>query len=272
MGRFLNTAPDGSLISDVDKNSIAPDIWDTTKHYLDQLIKALQKEIHSIYLVGSVPRGLAEIGRSDLDLVVLLPPDSQNSEPIIKQISEIASKTKTEESIFSKVDVEVWKWDWIFSKDDSKRYEICRLALAVNGLCVWGESVIEEMPKFFPNKDLASIELLEIENDIIEARKEVSESRESEKTKYWCKRISKNIIRADFSLFIEKLRKFSRDIDVCFNELWQERHDPRLKQLKKWIDEPVADKKAVLEMLDTYGSDLVSRARKWLSSRGKVKK
>ena len=58
----------GFLINDATKEQITPQyqavIDDAIKAYRDNI----GDDIHSIYVTGSVPRGLAEDGKSDLDM------------------------------------------------------------------------------------------------------------------------------------------------------------------------------------------------------------
>ena len=74
---FLDTDDEGYLISDSSAAKIVPP-WSEAVDYARQLeVRRLGGRLHSLYLRGSVARGRAIAGRSDLDLFAVLFDDKQ---------------------------------------------------------------------------------------------------------------------------------------------------------------------------------------------------
>lgn len=52
--------------------NIAPEFQDVVSAVVDSLLRELPGQVDGIYLYGSVPRGTAIVGRSDLDVSIVL--------------------------------------------------------------------------------------------------------------------------------------------------------------------------------------------------------
>lgn len=76
----------GFIRNDCSPENIQIEFQPVVEVVVGELITQLPKQIDGIYLYGSVPRGTAMLGHSDLDVsVILTAPVSQNELGIFKQ-------------------------------------------------------------------------------------------------------------------------------------------------------------------------------------------
>ena len=73
---------DGFIENLYSPRNIAPEFQEVVSVVVDSLLSDLPNQIDGIYLYGSVPRGTAVVGRSDLDVsIVLNTPIGQKETP-----------------------------------------------------------------------------------------------------------------------------------------------------------------------------------------------
>lgn len=69
--------------------NIAPEFQDVVSAVVDWLLGELPGQVDGIYLYGSVPRGTAIVGRSDLDVsIVLATPVGQREKEVFNLLSD----------------------------------------------------------------------------------------------------------------------------------------------------------------------------------------
>ena len=84
---------DGFIQNRYSPKNIAPEFQEVVTVVIDSLLKELPDQIDGIYLYGSVPRGMAIIGSSDLDVsIVLTTPIGQKEKGVFKLLSDTIPK------------------------------------------------------------------------------------------------------------------------------------------------------------------------------------
>lgn len=114
------------------------------------LRQILGRRLHSIYLYGSVPRGTAVVGLSDLDLEVVL-----HSEPTQAErdaIGQLAAELDQDTEVVNEVGVIVASRPRLLSA--TERYDN---AFQISCLCtpLWGPDLADELPDQYPSIELA---------------------------------------------------------------------------------------------------------------------
>lgn len=114
------------------------------------LRQLLGKRLHSIYLYGSVPRGTAVVGRSDLDLEVVLHDEPTDTERAA--ISQLATELNQDTDLVNEVGIIVADRPRLLSA--AERYDN---AFQISCLCtpLWGPDLAEELPDQYPTIELA---------------------------------------------------------------------------------------------------------------------
>ncbi len=85
---------DGFIQNLYSPKNIAPEFQEVVTVVIDSLLKELPDQIDGIYLYGSVPRGTAIVGRSDLDVsIVLATPIGQREKEVFNLLSDTIPQT-----------------------------------------------------------------------------------------------------------------------------------------------------------------------------------
>lgn len=139
-------------------------------------------------------RGTAVDGVSDLDDFALL--DRNPNDPDLSWREGAAERLTARHTHVTGVGLDLVTADEIGGTD---RFSELALQMGTQTACVWGEDVIPRLPRYRPGVLVAN-NVVQIQADIEEAISELERDPSHENTRYWCRRISKNIVRAGFSL------------------------------------------------------------------------
>lgn len=270
---FLPKDNNGCIINDTAKSKIFADFLPLISEIKNIIIDTLSNSLHSIYLTGSVPRGVAEIKKSDLDVFAILRPSASGENAALKAINESIKKVFRTTDIVSKVDIELWRFEEVFPDANSineirvkNTLSTFDIILKNSSLCIYGDDLSAHIPAIKPDASLANDELIMIHLDIAQARQEISAAASEEEVKYWCKRIMKNIIRAGFCLCMPIIQEQTREIKLCAEVF--SKHYPDLKEFVKktmcWIKSPSDNKQEILKFLNDDVDLFLSKVDRWM--------
>ncbi|QDP95333.1 nucleotidyltransferase domain-containing protein [Microlunatus elymi] len=114
------------------------------------LRQLLDRRLHSIYLYGSIPRGTAVVGQSDLDMEVVL--HSEPTETDRTAIGRLAAELDQDTDLVNEVGIIVAGRPRLLSA--AERYDN---AFQISCLCtpLWGPDLADELPDQYPSIELA---------------------------------------------------------------------------------------------------------------------
>lgn len=271
--KFLPKDDNGYIINDTDPNKISADFLPLITEVKNIIIDTLGSSLHSIYLTGSISRGVAEINKSDLDVFAILNPGASDKKTALKAINESIKKVIRTTDVVSKVDIELWQFEEIFPGANSineiqikNTLSIFDIILKNSSLCIYGDDLSAHILPIKPDASLANDELIMIHQDIDQARQEISKATSEEEVQYWCKRVMKNIIRAGFCLCMPIIQEQTREIKLCADVF--SKHYPDLKEFVKktmyWIKSPSGNQKEVLKFLNDDVDLFLSKVDRWM--------
>lgn len=262
-GRFWETDANGFLLNDASLEKIAavhrPAIEMTVAAYRSHL----GADLHSIYLRGSVPRGLAIPGLSDLDCLALATGYEADT-PLSWAASEEA-KIVAGSPRLAGVQFEVYALDEAVQRE--RVSELC-FVLKTQAVCVSGEDVAARLPNYRADHTVANIDIVRIEPDIDEALGQIRCDPGGASTRYWCQRIAKNLIRACFALIMVEYRRFTRDLGLCAEGFLAHYPEQRrnIEKALHFVQCPTEASDELVAFLADFGSWVVARANDWLDA------
>ena len=198
IGRFLNLTDDGFIVNDTDRSLIIPPWNDLVDSVTAKLLS--HPEISSVYLRGSIPRGLAIENVSDADFVYFSETDLSPFEneistwverhyPFVKGI-ELGRETKRS---FNQV-----------MKPQTRPYQ--QMLLKTQALLLGGEDLLAAVLPFAADLNLFS--------HCLWIKKEYSKlDRDDAKKRKW---FSKRLVRSGLELTINRSKQFTRDLYPCY--------------------------------------------------------
>lgn len=278
-GRFWQIDAGGFIINDTSYQSMGQLYNSLINNITSAIETELKQACHSIYLTGSIPRGMAQPGQSDLDMFVILNPgffdhDGKLSSHVCQQC-EFELYNNNLFNTISKLDLELWAFNEPFPLGINQKSLAPKIAnnlseyyaiLKTSSLCISGHDVIPFIPRIRPGVALANIELVQLEEDLHLATSQIIKNTQPTNVRYWCQRVMKNILRAAFCLVMPKLGQFTRDIELCFEQAVRYYPDmtASLQLAKVWSLKPTDKGQEVLDFVDTFGNQLVKEIDNWM--------
>ena len=232
-------------------------------------IKHIGQDLHSIYITGSVPRGLAVEGQSDLDAIAVL--EYYTDPELVMQdwISSTEDEILARHNCVSDVQMEIYPHGWLLH--DESEFSISAFVIKTHAVCVWGIDMLPDLTDYqFSDKNtriaVANDDIVQIESDIDEAIDSIMADDSPDNVRYWCKRICKNVVHSAFGLVMIDEVVHTRDIDISVNYFLK--HYPNqqkgIEQAVRFILSPTDSVSEILDFLDTFGAWLMTECNRWL--------
>ncbi|PHQ78837.1 MAG: hypothetical protein COB66_08080 [Coxiella sp. (in: Bacteria)] len=270
-GKFLSKDKNGFLLNDTSTEKILdiykPLIVEVKKTIMD----ILGDNIHSIYLTGSIPRGMAAPEQSDLDMFTILQPSCDDKN--ISAIQQHCNTLLSNNSLVSKIDVESWTFSEMFPLSTrlnnikvKNTLSIYDIILKNSSLCIFGNDLSKYIPPIKPGIALANDELIEIHPDIQQAKLSIITAENSNQIQYWCRRVMKNIIRSGFCLCMPTIQEQTRDIDLCAQIFFKYYPDIHyiVDLALNWVQTPSCDPHEIIRFLENDGNIFLSKVDLWM--------
>lgn len=251
MGSYFEVDENGYLVNPASLEKIQ-EKW---KPAIDDVVEVYKNKfgdvLHSVYIRGSVAKGEAVEGVSDLDSFAY----------VNLKKEEIEKGWQKEERALLKE-----KYPYIEDIEITVMPVPEKASLMVaQSVCVYGEAM-EVQPKK-PGKDMFN-HLYYFEERHINARKSLENISDSEKEKIQskCVWLMKDILRAGFELTMERSGHYTRDLYLCckdFSEYYPEKENIMFKVLDLAIN-PVSDKKRIFEVIDEIVPWVAEESKKFI--------
>jgi len=231
IGGFFENDADGFVLNPCSFERVRahwmPVLEAVRQYYLDRFGTL----VHSIYLRGSLPRGLAVEGFSDLDTFCLLKAPGFRWEEVPGR-ADLESRLRREFPFVWGVELQVSS----FNETLETTYPALAAILKTQSLCLFGTDISSQMPAVRPGPDLM-IYRHWLEQDVRDflSKKTIKHID--------CQDIMKTLIRSAFELVMARAGRFTPDLYWCwraFSDFYPDRK-PDLRQALHWYLNPTAD-------------------------------
>lgn len=251
IGTVLKTDEEGHLIS----QSSVETIREPWKSLVDEIVAAyarhLGADLHSLYIRGSVARGTAIEGISDIDgLVVLNAP----------QESVDLSWTRTEFApLYEKypfctgIDIGTASAGDILSGQK----QVSALMIKINSACVYGTDLAPELPQVRPGRKAFAAVWQFGYNTTLDFE---SDREHGFSVPQRCRWVCKQILRAGGELVMEREQAYSRDLYPCY-EMFSRHYpayEPQMKHVLELALWPTDDRDELAEAVGAIRPLLLS--------------
>ncbi|MFJ6208637.1 nucleotidyltransferase [Lysinibacillus sp. NPDC092081] len=261
IGSLCVTDRDGYIINHSDWNKInrifLPVIYDVVNTYSTHL----QDGLHSVYIRGSIPKGIGIEGVADLDTIAVT---KQNlNKPQLNRLKEVEQELTQKHTCVDGIELSFYCVEDILN---TSSFSISSFILKTHGICVFGEDLIPQLPRYKANEALANEHLIHLQGQIKNACEDLQDNSDIEDIKDCCKWIMKIIVRAGLALVITKENIYTRDLYPAY-KLFLEHFPEKEKDMKKALEyaiTPIIDTNVLLSFLNEFGTWMVSEADKWL--------
>ena len=247
IGSFLPTDADGYLVNVASKELIQEQ-W---QPIADQLILAYQKQfgkkLHSVYVRGSVARGQAIDGISDVDSMALVLLDKEQIKNGWRKV--VGREIETLFPFCAGVELVVCPLQSL--QTDA----VLRLMLKTQSVCVFGEDISPQLPKMKLGRDTI-VHAFKLKNTLRTAELFLQTHHGTKAVKQKCRWIMKMLLRTGCELVMERSGKYTRDLYPCyqlFSALYPN-HQSEMYRVLTYALFPTDDAKEILKLLKGFGT------------------
>jgi hypothetical protein len=241
-GTFLAHDEHGYLISDAAFDKIVPP-WREAVDYARQLeVQRLGVRLHSLYLRGSVPRGAALLGRSDLDLFAVLF-DNESAPPtappefdgFLKRFPFVASIESSH----------------ITLGNVHGPFHYYRFVMKVSAVCIHGEDLLPQIQPYTTDAPIAEEWFRIFPHLVDQFVRDFKESFNDDTKKRLCHDIMKAFLRAGMLLVMKRQRAYTRDLYPsyqCFSKYYPAQ-EPAMRRCLELAVNPESDGPRLLPLV-----------------------
>ena len=249
IGKFLSMDNDGFIINDLRIENIQP-IWnEPIAIIVQQYHEYYNEKLHSIYLRGSVSRGLAVSYVSDIDTFALIYSDDFIRWKSINKQEQIEQVIQSKFPFVSGIEMNIASFEQNFYLKNP------RLAMVIQtqSLSIYGNDISNDLPKFRPT-DLC-LNTKWFVNDLNDFKKKIENQTITLED---CKGVMKIIIRVGFELIVEREQQFTPDLYLCYQTFskYYPTKEKEMRQALEYFLNPICD----LQILDVF----VNQFGNWL--------
>ncbi len=256
-GRLLTTDPDGFLIRDAHPDKIEPP-WQEAVDFARQAIgENLQTAIHSIYLRGSVPRGLAVEGLSDIDTFFVV---HGGDEACLQLDLSWRDAVRSEFARRFPFAQGMELMCIALARATSKQRENfgLRFLIKVESVCLYGQDLGRNMPPVSLDQVIEH-KSSSLSRDLASFHSHLETEDDKEEIEERCRSLMKRLLREGMRLVMARERAYTRDLYpayACFANYYPQQEGSMRKALK-WALNPVTDKKQLVPFAHTFGQWLM---------------
>lgn len=265
-GRLWPIDLDGHIQNDAHPKYIQPPFAAAVADAVQAYTGHIGADLDSIYATGSVARGLAAAGVSDLNMFAVL--DSTVDPELVLQdwVSEAEDSLLASHPCLSDVQLELWPYYYVFN--DPAQFSIGGFILKTHSVCLWGSDLATQLPNYRISPAIPNDDLVQIGFDLEGAAEEIEADSSASSVRYWSRWAAKHVLRAGFGLVQVKAGVHTRDIDLCgdyFGRYYPD-HAEAMRQTLDHALNPLEDAGTALDWLESVKSWLLPLVDAWLDT------
>jgi len=184
------------------------------KEFVEQFVlrvsMLLGDSVHSIYMCGSIPKGKAQLYKSDADFTIVFNNLIENIDK--DNIYKIKSELLHEYSFVTKIDTTI-----ITIEDVKNKPQEWGFWIKIICYCIYGVDLGEEVPKLIANSELILNLSSDVEESIIKLKDNLDNTEDEGDIVKILRGYSKRLIRGLYTLILEDVGEWQDDIKEMKN-------------------------------------------------------
>ena len=245
IGSFYNLDENGALINLHNAATIV-EPWLTAVNEITATYKRiLGKQLHSVYIRGSVASGIAMQGISDIDSLAIH--TGKIYKETQKELKDAQLSLSTKFKFATGVEITARNLEKVMTTEPN----ITQFILKTTSVCVFGENLIAKIKPFKPDAGII-YDLPNLERDDAGILKDLEESKSIKETQEICEWIMKRVLRCGMELTLVEKKKFTRDLYPCY-QIFIERYPQQADNMKQVLTlalNPTAESQKIIDLLD----------------------
>ncbi len=263
-GRFWPLDRDGRILNDASAEQIDPLFCHAIAQAVDAYRRNLKSDLHSIYVTGSVARGRAVAGRSNLDMAAVLKPTVVPDAAHTRWLDLGADVAVAGQLAACDISLTVYSWTDVFP--GTSRFSRPAFILGTGAVCVWGPDVESRTPRLPLCAAIANDDVIGIEPTLSDVRDALIENPTASNARSHCRRAMRAILHTAFALVMLDENEHTRDLDLARDLflLHHPEHRRDLHRAYRLAHQPSQDAESLLVFLDRVRGWLIPHVNRWL--------
>lgn len=246
-GRFLQVDEDGYLVPDLDARQLTGPWGDLVRASVEVYQRIYGEALHSVYVRGSVARGLAVEGLSDVDTWAVL--HGTGTGGMVSCPPELGAEEAALGARWSgctEVELCVSHLERVLREP---RGSFARTLLALQATCVHGDDIVPTLPRVRPGPEAFGAVWF-VSGAMATVQEEVPGETSPTEVAGWCRWIAKAWVRAAFELVMADDQRWTRDVELCALAVGQHRpeHAAGVAALGRLVVDPLTDAGALMDV------------------------
>ncbi|SDL92721.1 nucleotidyltransferase domain-containing protein [Sediminibacillus halophilus] len=262
LGSLCPVDDKGYIINQSDPKKVHNKFREVIQLINQSCLSYLPKETHSIYLRGSVARGLDIEGVSDVDVIIVTYSNPQDID--LDWVEETEQFIDQKFHFINGVELGFYPLSEV---EESKYCSMIPFILKAYGICVYGKNLISKLPDYKPDSSLANEHLIHLSALIDKAKHELMGNNDMEDIKDCCSWIMRIMVRAGFALVIVQERSYTRDLFPAY-KLFSKHYPEKESEMRTalwYAINPLSSSEEVLKLLNQFGSWIKAETEIWLN-------
>jgi hypothetical protein len=262
IGRYCSTDKDGYICNDSNVEMIGEDYLEVIKEVKRSYFYHLGPYIHSIYIRGSIPRGLGIKGVSDLDTIAIL--NKKPEELDLNWSDRVEKEINNQFDCVNGVELSFYYIEEIL--EDTTSFSIIPFMLKTHSVCIEGEDIKHLLPEYKADQSLANEHLINVKRQIEQAKSDLINNHDKADILDCCSWIMKIIVRAGLALVMGKEKLYTRDLYPAFklfSKYFPEKEQD-MKQTLIYAIEPIVNPQVITELLNGFCDWIIDHSEQWL--------
>ncbi|MGF1456824.1 MAG: hypothetical protein ACFB6R_15765 [Alphaproteobacteria bacterium] len=263
-GRFWPIDQDGCIQNDASAELIDPLFCHAIAQAVDAYRRNLKDDLHSIYVTGSVARGRAVAGLSNLDMAAILNPGVTPGPEHQGWLDIGGCAAGAGQAAAREITLSLYAWTDVFP--GTQRFSRPAFILGTGAVCVCGPDVEPRTPRLPLCAAIANDDVIAIEDTLSEAREALTADPSAAPTRAQCRHVMRAILHAAFALVMLEESEHTRDLDLACDLflLHHPEHRGDLSRAFHLAMEPSGDAETVLALVDRVRGWLLPKVNHWL--------
>jgi len=244
----IGTDSEGYIVNNISLNKIPEQYIEPLDFIVKNLKSILGSKLHSIYIYGSVGRGNAIVGKSDVDLSIIVGNLVTNNE---RELLELGKEELLKKySYIPKVDYDIGVLDEVLL---SENLYFWGFWLKHCCSCIYGENLAQRFPKMKPSKNIAINMNRKIESELQNYKRRIETEEDCDKLNLLVKSALKRVIRGTYTLTIESDMSWSDNLsdNVEIFQHYYPREDT-IRRVKELLEATSVNKEEVLDAIEYF--------------------
>jgi predicted nucleotidyltransferase len=245
----------GIIITEVSFDKITLQFRPIVENVLNSIIQEFASQLDGVYLYGSIPKGKAVEGKSDLDAILVF--KDQPTEESLEKTSSLEKRlSEAYDPMLRGIGLGVTCIDDVCS-DKEKYGGMCFMKHLC--ICIYGNDVAKNVAGFKPSKEVAKGFNGDIQQSLEISRSKIKMTSSDHEISKISQSVAKKILRTGFSLVMPRSGSWTTDLQTACDTFVKYYPDKasEMNLALDWSRSDSSDKRTVIEFIDTFG--------KWLS-------